>query len=174
METRSEVCICLVEGQHWNKNSSDHDLDFFFFPANTGLKEWNMMCGMRIIYSIRLLNKFSSLIKDHRKTSRKKSPYPFLQFFWKACDGKTRNLREGKKREKLQEIVCFKRKKEKKKKKDEIMSQKMLLLICFNAAFAAPCQSSQPLSTTNSVFSEMIRHFQCIYSVTMLYKVRQL
>lgn len=30
METKSEVCICLVEGQHWNKNSSDHDLDYFF------------------------------------------------------------------------------------------------------------------------------------------------
>lgn len=40
------------------------------------------------------------MIKDHRKTSRKKSPYPFLQFFWKACDGKTRNWREEEEKEK--------------------------------------------------------------------------
>lgn len=59
-------------------------------------------------------------------------------------------------------------------KKDEIMSKKMLLLICFNAAFTASCQSSQPLSKMNSVFSEMSRHSQCVYSVTKLYKVRQL
>lgn len=131
-----------------------------------------MMLGMKTVYPIRLL-KFFSMIYGQRKTFRKKNPHnPFLQFFWKACDGKTWNLRggggRGREKKNYRKLFALER------KKDEIMSKKMLLLIYFNAAFTASCQPFQPHSTMNSVSSEMIRYFQCIYSVTKLYNIMQL
>ena len=51
------------------------------------------------------------------------------------------------------------------------MSKKKLLLIYFNAAFTVSFQWFKPLSTMNSIPSEIIRYFQYIYPVTKLYNV---
>lgn len=51
------------------------------------------------------------------------------------------------------------------------MSKTMLLLIYFIAAFTVLFQWFKPHLTMNSTPSEMIRYFQCIYSLTKLSNV---
>lgn len=51
------------------------------------------------------------------------------------------------------------------------MSKKMLLLIYFIAAFTVSFQWFKPHSTMSSTPSEIIRYFQCIYSLTKLSNV---
>lgn len=130
-----------------------------------------MMLGMKTVYPIRLL-KFFSMIYGQRKTFRKKILITLsFSSFGRLVMAKLETWgEEGRGREKknYRKLFALER------KKDEIMSKKMLLLIYFNAAFTASCQPFQPHSTMNSVSSEMIRYFQCIYSVTKLYNVMQL